>query len=159
MALSPQRSFQVKEKPFPFINWTLKPSGRRKNLTANGALFTSDERPTSKRKGSKIKHQTGNEAQYLAYAKLRLFLLKNSISLHDEICSSSLSNMLSIVSFLKLLKILHQSRGGCPGPWKWVDWILAQFHKNVLKLLPNIQHVTSAEMLLFLLISSFFFFS
>lgn len=106
--------------------------------------------PLQKGKVQKLSIRREMKPSTLAYAKLRLFLLKNSISSHDEICSSSLSNMVSIVSFLKLLKILHQSSGDCLGPWKWVDWILAQFHKNVLKLLPNIQHATSAKMLLFL---------
>lgn len=113
--------------------------------------------PLQKGKVQKLSIRWEMKPSTLVYAKLRLFLLKNSISSHDGICSSSLSNMLSIVSFLKLLKILHQSSGDCLGPWKWVDWILAQFHKYVLKLLPNIHHATSAKMLLFLLIFQLLF--
>jgi len=56
-----------------------------------------------------------------------------------------LSNMLPIVSFRKLLKIIHQSSEDGLNLWKCMDWILAQSHKKVLKLLPKLRHITSAK--------------
>lgn len=85
------KNMPVKEEPLSEIGIKdLPEEGRIWQQNEFCSHLMKDPLQKKKKKVQKLSIRGEMKPSTLAYTKWRLFLLKNSISLHDEICSSSL---------------------------------------------------------------------